>query len=253
MIHIVSDAERVATAGVRLIDTMLRGRARQTDGLISLVLSGGTTPRRLYELLAGKAGDAIPWEKVALFWGDERCLPPDDPNSNYGMVERTRLLERPMAAIYRMPGELEPDDGAREYERDIREALAGDRLPRFDLVLLGVGEDGHTASIFPDAPGLVERSRLVLPTDSYQGARRLTLTLPVLAAARSLLFLVSGEAKAQAVRDALSAGEKEDKRRSPVRTLLDMVGIAELADWDRPSTTWVIDRSAAVHLRSTHS
>ncbi len=245
MIHVVSDAETVAAAGARLVAAVLCGRARQTDADLSVALSGGTTPRRLYELLATEAGEKVPWERVTLFWGDERCVPPKDMRSNYGMVARTGLLGRSLAGIHRMPGEWPPEEGAARYEDELRQIFPARDLPRFDLVLLGLGGDGHVASVFPGSPGRTDREHWVLPTEVYDGTRRLTLTLPVLAAARSLLVLVAGEAKAEAVRQVLSEGENAGDQPPPARLLLDMVTIDKKAGWERPSVSWVLDRAAA--------
>ena len=245
MIHVVSEAEGVAAAGARLVGAMLRGRAEHTGEALSLALSGGATPRRLYELLAGEAGEKVPWERIGLFWGDERCVPPKDVRSNYSMVARTGLLGRPLAGVHRMLGEWPPEEAAAHYEDELKQIFPARRLPRFDLALLGLGVDGHVASIFPGSPGLTDRGRWILPTEVYEGTRRLTVTLPVLAAARSLLFLVSGESKAEAVRQVLSKERNVGDQPMPARLLLDMVTISKKAGWECPSVTWVLDREAA--------
>ncbi len=195
-------------------------------GRCTVALSGGSTPAGLYALLASPAYDApVPWGAVDLLWGDERCVPPDHADSNYRLVEESGLLRRHLGGIHRMPGELDPDEGAARYEAELR-GLLGARVrgpgegptttglgpvdgrsdgrppgtvAPIDLVLLGLGEDGHTASLFPDSPALLEEGRLVTATEEHAGHRRLTLTLPVLTAARRVLFLVSGESKAEAV------------------------------------------------------
>jgi 6-phosphogluconolactonase len=248
MIHVVADGEGVATAGARLVGTMLRGRAEQTEADLSLVLSGGTTPRRLYEILAAEPRTKVPWARLGLFWGDERCVLPEDVRSNYGMASRTGLLDRPVAGIHRMPGEFSPDEGAVAYEEELRGVLAGGPIPRFDLILLGLGEDGHTASLFPGSPGLTDRDHLVVVTGPYEGTRRLTLTLPTLAAARSLLFLVSGGEKAEAVRRVLSKERETVDETAPARLLLDVIAVKRKVRWECPSVTWVLDRAAAALL-----
>jgi 6-phosphogluconolactonase len=157
----------------------------------SVALAGGTTPRRLYEGLAERR---VPWEQTDVFFGDERCVPPNHPASNFGMAYRA-LLSKVPARVYRMPSETcDPSS----YERDLAQVL-GPGIPRFDLVLLGLGEDGHTVSLFPGDPALEERERLVVRVvrPDYP---RLTLTLPVLSAARVVIFLVSGRLKRAALR-----------------------------------------------------
>jgi 6-phosphogluconolactonase len=248
VIHVVNDPEKVAAAGARLVNTMLCGRAKQTSSNLSLVLSGGTTPRRLYNLLANGPGEKIPWGRVGIFWGDERCVALDDVRSNYAMVARTGLLDRPLGGVHRMPGELPPEQGAETYESEIRALYPDQALPRFDLILLGLGNDGHIASLFEESPGLTDRKHWVIVSEPYEGTRRLTLTLPVLAAARSLIFLVSGEAKAEAVRQVLAEEKPSDDRMSPAERLLQMIAINEMAGWDSPSLSWVLDKSAALLL-----
>jgi 6-phosphogluconolactonase len=245
MIHVVSDAEGVATAGARLVGAMLRGRIQQTDSGISLALSGGATPRRLYELLSAESGEKIPWPRISLFWGDERCVPPEDIRSNYGMAARAGLLERPFAGIHRMLGEVPPDEGALQYEDELKKVFSERGLPRFDLILLGLGSDGHVASVFPGSAGLTDRGHWILSTETYGGIRRLTVTLPVLGAARSLLFLVSGEAKAEAVRQTLSRETGAADQPVPARFLLEMISVMKKAGWECPSVTWVLDKAAA--------
>jgi len=245
MIHVLPDTEEIVTAGTRLVGAVLRGRARQTNAGLSFALSGGATPRKLYERLAGDAGERIPWPRISIFWGDERCVPPEDLRSNYRMVARTGLLARPLAGIHRMPGELAPEEGAEKYAHELGTIFPQRHLPRFDLVLLGLGGDGHVASLFRGAPGLTDREHWVVPTETYEGTRRLTLTLPVLASARSLVFLVTGEAKAEAVRQVLSKEKEVGDRSLPARLLLEMVSMRERAGWECPTISWVLDRAAA--------
>jgi 6-phosphogluconolactonase len=179
-------------------------------GRFCVALSGGTTPRALYERLAEPAfGSAIAWPRVHLFWGDERCVPPDDPASNY-RVARDSLLSKiaiPAGNVHRMSGEKEPRAAAAEYEELLRDffGLAPGVWPRLDLILLGLGEDGHTASLFPGTPAVNETGRLVVANHVAKlRADRLTLTLPVVNAARYVVFLVAGASKAGAVRQILS-------------------------------------------------
>ena len=159
-----------------------------------LALSGGRTPAALYGLLAGSD---LPWASMSLWFGDERCVPPEHPDSNYGMAHHTLLSRAPVEA-HRMRGE---ECDAEGYERELREAFGVDApdVPRFDLVLLGLGADGHTASLFPGDAALEERERLVVRVERLDHAR-LTLTLPVLSAAAEALFLVTGAEKRGALR-----------------------------------------------------
>ena len=163
----------------------------------TVALAGGSTPRRLYERLVTCA---FPWSETEMFFGDERCVPPDHPNSNYRMAGEA-LLSKVPANVHRMPGET---CDAEAYEEELRQVF-GAGLPEFDLVLLGLGEDGHTASLFPGDPALEEKQRWVIRVQRPDHAR-LTLTLPVLSAAKVALFLVLGAAKAEALQR-LRAGD----------------------------------------------
>ncbi|MGE0133825.1 MAG: 6-phosphogluconolactonase [Dehalococcoidia bacterium] len=153
----------------------------------TLVLTGGNTPQPLYRRLATMP---LPWREMELFFGDERCVPPDHPDSNYGRAAEALLDHIEARAVYRMRGETCDAEG---YERNLR-ARFGPGVPAFDLTLLGLGEDGHVASLFPGDPALEERDRLVIRVE-HTDHPRLTLTLPVLSASRLVLFLVTGEAK----------------------------------------------------------
>lgn len=157
----------------------------------TVALAGGSTPRRLYEALATME---YPWRSVEIFFGDERCVPPDHEDSNYRMAHEV-LLSRVPARVHRMPETCDPS----AYEAELA-TVFGEELPSFDLVFLGLGEDGHTASLFPGDPALEERERLVARVERPDHPR-LTLTLPVLSAARVAAFLVSGEAKRERLRD----------------------------------------------------
>lgn len=183
---VLESAEDVAAAAAAEIAEALRGGAR------SLVLAGGTTPRRCYELLA--AMDGIPWGRVSVLFGDERCVPPFDPESNFAMA-REALLDRVAPAnVHRMPAELGPEDGATAYAHVV--ALASP----LDVVLLGVGEDGHTASLFPGHRALESTDLTIGIRDSPKPPpERVTLTLTALRAARRVIILATGAGKADAV------------------------------------------------------
>jgi 6-phosphogluconolactonase len=191
---VVADAD----AAARLAAERLAAAARAGG---HIVLTGGTTPRRAYELAAELEPD---WSRAEVWWGDERCVPPDDERSNYAMA-KAALLDRlavAPAAVHRIRGELGRDDGAADYERE----LGG--LAHFDLLLLGLGPDGHVASLYPDQPTLDETVRNVVGAEArlQPFVDRITLTLPILDASRHVLFLVAGADKADAAHRAF-AGE----------------------------------------------
>ena len=189
-ITVVADAAEAA----QLVAERLAEQARAGG---SIVLTGGSTPRRAYQLAAELEPD---WGRVELWWGDERCVPPDDERSNYGLAKRT-LLDRLNAgpAVHRMRGELPPDEGAAEYKLELTDAGT------FDLVLLGLGADGHIASLFPNFPTLDVTGRDVIGSDAglEPFVDRISMTLPRLCNTHELLFLVAGGDKADAVARAL--------------------------------------------------
>jgi 6-phosphogluconolactonase len=180
----------------------------QSNGRFAVALSGGSTPKSLYALLASGSIPNIPWEKIFFFFGDERFVPPDHPESNYRMAREAGLFSKvPEGNVFRVPTE-EKDAGtaARAYEQTLRRffGLQGGEFPRFDLVLLGLGPDGHTASLFPGTAALIEKSSLVVANwvEKFQ-TYRITLTLPVLNRSACDMFLVTGADKADIVRDVL--------------------------------------------------
>jgi 6-phosphogluconolactonase len=222
-ITVVDDAEEAA----RLVAERLVQQARAGG---SVVLTGGSTPSRAYELAAELEPD---WSRVELWWGDERCVAPADEQSNYAMA-KAALLDRlavAPAAVRRMQGELGPDAGAAEYELEL--AGVGD----FDLVLLGLGEDGHIASLFPNFPSLAVTDRDAVGSEAGHEPfiDRISLTLPRLGAARELLFLVTGDDKADAVSRAL-AGEPSSATPGSLARATD------------GTTRAVLDRAAAAKL-----
>ncbi len=168
----------------------------------AIALAGGETPRSIYRALStGRFADTIAWEKVHIFTGDERMVSPDDPQSNFNMIRNELLLHVPIPDknIHRMKGERESVEAARMYAEDLT-VFFGDAGPRFDCILLGIGEDGHTASLFPGTPAIDETTAPV--TAVYVPrlrAWRMTLTLPVINAAARVLFLASGKRKAEIV------------------------------------------------------
>lgn len=184
------------------------------QGRFIVVLSGGTTPQIMFELLASPEYQSqLDWNKVEFCWGDERCVPPDNPESNYRLAWNSwlrHLLLTP-AQVHRIPGELPPAEAARVYEEELHRLFPGDTLPHFDLIFLGLGTDGHVASLFPGTPALQVQDRWVC--ENYLAATaswRVTLTLPVLNAATHLVVLVSGKEKASILQRVLSAQNNEE-------------------------------------------
>jgi len=188
----------------------LADAANARRGRFAVALSGGSTPKALYALLASaEYRNRLDWSRVHLFWGDERCVPPDHPESNFRMVQESLLskVEIPRENIHRMAGEKNPQAAAADYENELRRFFnSSHAAPRFDLINLGLGEDGHTASLFPGSAALSENQRWV--TIAYVErlqAHRLTLTLPVINAAAQITFLVSGKSKRAIVKQLLGA------------------------------------------------
>ena len=189
----------------------LAGAANARRGRFAVALSGGSTPTALYALLvSAEYRNRLDWSRVHLFWGDERCVPPDHPESNFRMVQESLLskVEIRRENIHRMAGEKDPQAAAADYENELRRFFSPpqDGVPRFDLIYLGLGEDGHTASLFPGTAALSENQNWV--TIAYVGrlqAHRLTLTLPVINAAAQITFLVSGKSKRAIVKQLLGA------------------------------------------------
>jgi 6-phosphogluconolactonase len=215
--------------------------AAASRGRFSVALSGGSTPGVLYRLLAEEPARAqVPWSQVHLFWGDERCVPPDHPDSNFRLAHETLIAHVPIPPdnVHRVPGELAPKEAAQAYSSALQDFFCGP-LARFDLVLLGLGHDGHTASLFPESPALRERERLVAVTEAPgQGrpAQRVTLTLKAINTARQVLFLVTGADKAEIV-----------------HAVLEGPGVRFPAQRVRPAAgelTWLIDTEAAGQLKS---
>jgi 6-phosphogluconolactonase len=209
----------------------LATQALTRQGQFAVALSGGSTPRATYELLASEAfAPCINWPRVHVFWGDERCVPPDHPDSNYRMA-REALLDRvpiPAENVHRIQGELSPEQAAIAYQAELEAALGADG--RFDLILLGMGMDGHTASLFPGTAAIHERTRWVVSHYVEKlDAWRVTLTLSVIDAARHVLFLVSGAAKAEPLAR-IRAGEQLP---------------AGLVKPDPGQLTWLVDAAAA--------
>jgi 6-phosphogluconolactonase len=206
-------------------------RAAEAGGHV--VLTGGSTPGRAYEMAAARGAD---WSRATVWFGDERCVPPDDDRSNYRLARTTLLDHVQVGEVLRMEAERGPSEGADRYEAQVRERL-GD-VPRFDLLLLGLGSDAHCASLFPGKPGVDVRDRLVtgVPEPGLEPfVPRVSLTIPALNAAREVVFLVTGSGKAEAVRRAFGDPPDPASPAAHVRptggkltVLLDAAAAAEL-------------------------
>jgi len=217
----------------------LASQAVRSSGRFSVALSGGSTPKSLYALLASGSIPNITWEKIFFFFGDERFVPPDHPDSNYRMARETGLFARvPDDHVFRVrTEEKDADAAARAYEQTLQKFFGSrpGEFPRFDLVLLGLGPDGHTASLFPGTAALNEQSRLVVANwvEKFQ-TYRITLTLPVLNRAACLMFLVSGSDKADIVREVL----KNESANLPSQKVRPADG----------KLLWLLDRGAGSKL-----
>jgi len=240
-VRIFADANAVATAAAQEIVAAAEASIRAHSSF-SLALAGGATPRRLYGLLADPRRDLheqVPWSRTELFFSDERCVPADHAESNYRMARETLLdhVPIPPAAIHYVHTEIgDPAACAEAYARELVAAIGGDLTtpPRLDLVLLGMGADGHTASLFPGSRALDETTRWVVSNrvDSLD-SWRVTLTLPVINAARAVLFVVTGENKAEALAQVLAA--EPAAPRSPAGRVRPTAG----------TVAWLVDMAAA--------
>jgi len=242
-IRIHSDREAEAEAAATFV-LELGKEAVRANGRFFIALSGGTTPETLYRSLTSPAfADRFDWSRTTFFFSDERCVPPDDPRSNYALADKTLFTPLRIAPsqIYRMAGESrDPQAAASEYEQQLRLATktSPSAKPSLDLILLGLGEDGHTASLFPGAPVLRDHQRLIAATQSPKDPpNRLTMTLGVINRASVILFLVAGASKAGVVRAILDP-KTEAERRLP----------ASLVEPEEGRLTWFLDRNAAAEL-----
>lgn len=214
-------------------------------GRFDLVLAGGSTPAGLYTVLASQFVDRLVWPHIHIFFGDERCVPPDHAWSNYGMAHRTLLRHVPLppSNLHRMAGELAPEVAAGLYAAEVAR-LTGAARPQFDLVLLGMGDDGHTASLFPGMPALESAETVAataVPTYVQPQVSRITLTLPVLNAAHEVLVLIAGAGKAAMVRRitaALRSGAGSADAQLPLARVQPAAG----------RLVWLLDDAAAAGL-----
>jgi 6-phosphogluconolactonase len=231
-VEVAKDPETLAHRVAQWITDL----AAASRGRFAICLSGGSTPRRLYQLLADAPyRDALPWERVHWFWGDERFVPWDHPDSNYGMVRAAMLARVPAPAqnIHGIRTASTPPDAARAYERVLKSYYGAEALdptrPLFDVEILGLGPDGHTASLFPGTSVLEERDRWVAEVIGARAEARITLTYPVLESSRHSAFLVAGTEKREMLVRALASDETLPAARvNPIGDL-----------------TWFVDEAAA--------
>jgi len=241
-IEVLPDAEALALRAADVF-AMAAQAAAAARGRFAAALSGGETPRALYRLLARQQfAQKVPWRRVHLYWGDERCVPPDDPASNYGMARDVFIRHVPIAAeqVHRMRGEEDPEASALAYEQELRALAKLERpasdVPVFDLVLLGLGRDGHVASLFPHSDALEIEERFCAATEAPDGSPRLTVTLPVLNSARRVVFVVAGADKAGMVAEVFE-GFRVPKA-VPAQAVAPVKG----------QLLWLLDQAAAAEL-----
>jgi|SRR5579859_5282183 len=237
-IRILPDPQALAEAAARHIVERAHAATRER-GRFSIALSGGSTPRDLHlKLSSAPLVDQVDWDRVHVWFGDERCVPPDDERSNFRMADETLLSKVPIPPqqLHRMRGELPPEDAAADYERQLHEFF-GEEPPSLDLILLGMGDNGHTASLFPGLKAVREQHRWVMAEYVAEVSMwRLTLTPLVLNLAREDLFLVAGPAKAHMLRQVLEGPYAPDER--PAQVIRPAVG----------EVFWMVDAAAAGEL-----
>jgi 6-phosphogluconolactonase len=234
-VHVYDNPEELA-------DAAAGGFAARADeaigerGRFAVVLAGGSTPKATYEILARDYADRIDWSNVHVFFGDERSVPPDHEDSNYRMACEALLDHVPVSSVHRMQGELPPDEAAEAYEQDLRNFFGTEELPRFDLILLGIGGDGHTASLFSETSALEVHDRWVVANPVLKlETTRITLTVPAINAARAVYFLIAGEGKADALAEILEGNS--DPHEYPASLIQPQGG-----------PTWMLDRPAASEI-----
>jgi 6-phosphogluconolactonase len=242
-IRIHRDSQAWAEAAAELVQEVGENAVR-ANGRFLIALSGGTTPEALYRALASPAfADRFDWSRTTFFFSDERCVAPDDPRSNYALAQRALFIPLKIASsqVYRMTGESrDPQAAAYEYEQQLRLATKSSlsTQPTLDLILLGLGEDGHTASLFPGEPVLQDYQSVIAVTQSPKDPpTRLTMTLGVINGASVVLFLVAGAGKAGVVRAILDP-KTEAERQLP----------AALVAPEKGRLIWFLDRAAAAEL-----
>jgi 6-phosphogluconolactonase len=231
-LRVYGDARELSEAAAHIFAGEARRRIDES-GRFAVALAGGSTPKITYEILAREYGGSedLDWGVVHAFFGDERTVPPDHEESNYRMAQEALLSRVPVGSVHRMRGEMEPREAAALYAKELEEFFDG--TPVLDLVLLGIGEDGHTASLFPRTPALDTRDQWTVenPVENL-GTVRLTLTVPTINAARTVVFLVAGEGKAEALKEILESDA--DPHDYPAKLVQPATG-----------PVWLVDEAAA--------
>ncbi|MBI3399306.1 MAG: 6-phosphogluconolactonase [Deltaproteobacteria bacterium] len=234
-IRVLSDIEAISHEASKIFVNLAKKYIASSGRFVNAI-SGGSTPKRFYELLASdNCSGNVDWSRVHFFWADERCVPKESEESNFKLafVHLLSKIEIPAENIHRINGEDVSEKGAKDYEDEIRRFFGALDVPVFDLIILGVGEDGHTASLFPDSTkSLDEKTRLAVPVYTEK-MNRITLTLPVLNNARHILFLVSGQSKARVINDILA--DKGKRGNYPAGLINPVHG----------DLLWLIDEAAA--------
>jgi 6-phosphogluconolactonase len=235
-VEVFDTPEELAEAAARTFAEKAE-KAIAERGRFVVALAGGSTPKATYEILARDHAEDVDWTNVHIFFGDERTVPPDHEDSNYRMSHEALLDRVPVGSVHPMRGELAPEEAASAYEEEL-EGFFGDGPVVLDLAMLGIGGDGHTASLFPETAALEVTDRLVVANPVPKlGTTRITLTAPVLNAAREVVFLVAGDGKAEALKEILEGDT--DPRQYPAKLVQPENG-----------PTWMVDRAAARSLNA---
>ena len=243
-VAIYSDIDTLSQEAARYV-VRVASESITTHGRFTLALAGGSTPKKLYGLLASEPyRDQIDWALTEIFWSDERCVPSDSEDSNYHLAQEVLLSKVPISAtqIHRMPADADNRDQASlAYIQEIQRVFGTNSIPSFDLIQLGMGPEGHTASLFPHQASLHEQTRLIMPvTVPKPPPPRLTFTPPLLNAATHVLFLVTGQDKADALQAVLEGEYNPDEY--PAQIIRPTQG----------EVTWMLDPAAASKLRAQH-
>lgn len=233
-LHILPSQKQLVDKVVDFIREQSQAAIKER-GRFNLVLSGGATPRPIYENLTKLSTEQAPdWKKTYLFWGDERCVPPDHPDSNYRMAEESLITHIPIPPthVFRMKGESEAQAAAQAYEQDLRRYFAS-ASPHFDVVLLGMGDDGHTASLFPGTDAIHRKDRWIVANEvPSKSTWRLTMTAPLINQAHKIAFIITGEKKAETLYEVLHGTPQP--QHLPAQLIA--------------ATDWFLDEAAAAKL-----
>jgi 6-phosphogluconolactonase len=234
-ISVFDDLQSLSQSAAELFQSLSQA-VIAARGRFAVALSGGTTPRLLYKLLGSVPYlNTIDWRRVYLFWADERCVPSDHPESNYRLVRDTLLenIPLPKRNVHNVQGEADPEEAARAYEQDIKAFYNTVTIPSFDLIILGVGVDGHTASLFPGSSSSLAAARIAIPVYLAEPqVNRVSLTIPVINHASNVLFLVAGRAKAGVLQNILYQGNSKGYPAGQILT-------------ENGTVAWFLDREAA--------